>query len=44
MTLAEEQTQNSLHSNFYEDWMTEEFVEQGLEQVRELVRRPEPMT
>jgi uncharacterized protein (UPF0332 family) len=32
---------NSLHSNFYEDWMTQEFVEQGLDQVRELVDRLE---
>ena len=32
---------NSLHSNFYEDWMTQEFVEQGLGQVRELEDRLE---
>lgn len=32
---------NSLHVNFYEGWMPQELVEDGLEQVSELVRRLE---
>ena len=32
---------NSLHSDFYENWMTQEFVEQGLDQVMKLVDRLE---
>ena len=30
---------NSLHVNFYEGWLPQELVEDGLEQVAELVRR-----
>ena len=28
---------NSLHTNFYEGWLTDEEVEEGLEEVRELL-------
>ena len=31
------QLANSFHSNFYENWMTREFVEQGVSQVQALV-------
>jgi hypothetical protein len=34
---------NSLHQNFYENWMTREFVEQGVGGVRELVDKLEAM-
>jgi len=34
---------NSLHSNFYENWMPQEMVANGLEQVEELVKRIEPL-
>ena len=32
---------NSLHTNFNENWMTQEFVDQGMVQIRELVLRLE---
>ena len=34
-------TANSLHANFYEGWMTKESVEEGKEEISELVRRLE---
>jgi len=35
------QIANSLHTNFYEHWMTSSHVEGGLERIRELVERLE---
>ena len=34
---------NSLHTNFYENWMTEEYIADGVPQVEELVRRLDGM-
>ena len=34
---------NALHTNFYENWMPQEMVAAGLEQVRELLARLEPL-
>ena len=35
------QVANSLHNNFYENWMTREYLEDGIGQVRELIGRLE---
>ena len=32
---------NSLHTNFYENWMTEEYVQDGVGQIEEFVSRLE---
>jgi hypothetical protein len=34
---------NSLHANFYENWMPQEMVARGLDQVQDLVNRIEPL-
>lgn len=36
-------TANALHTNFYENWLTREDVEVGLERVQELLDRLEPL-
>ena len=33
------QVANSLHTNFYENWMTEEYVQDGVPQIEEFVRK-----
>ena len=34
---------NSLHMNFYENWQTDEFVEEGIERVEALLQKLEPL-
>ena len=35
---------NGLHSNFYEDWYTDQMVAQGIDDARELISRLENRT
>ena len=34
---------NSLHMNFYEDWQSDEFVQDGIERVKVLLEKLEPL-
>ena len=36
-------TANSLHSNFYENWMAEDWIEAGAQQVRQLLEKLESL-
>ena len=36
-------TANSLHMNFYENWQTDEFVQDGIKQVEVLLGKLEPL-
>ncbi len=36
-------TANSLHMNFYENWQTDDFVQDGIERVEVLVEKLEPL-
>jgi uncharacterized protein (UPF0332 family) len=35
---------NSLHANFYENWMTKEYIEEGQEEIKEFVNRLERLS
>ena len=34
---------NSLHMNFYEDWQSDEYVQDGIERVKVLLKKLEPL-
>ena len=36
-------TANALHMNFYEDWQSDEFVQDGIERVKVLLKKLEPL-
>ncbi len=36
-------TANALHMNFYEDWQSDEFVQDGIERVKVLLEKLEPL-